>query len=275
MKIVLTGASSGIGRYLTTALAQTHDVWGIARNETTLAALQVEIGTGFTFSPADVSDWDSMSAVAKQVGEAWAQVDALICCAGVVTPIGPAMQADPQQWSDTVRVNLEGTFFSLRAFFHLLQQALPRAKVLCFSGGGATGPRPNFTAYASAKSGLVRLVENLAVEWSGSAVDINAIAPGAIATRMTQAVVEAGPGYAGEEEYANALEQQSAIGETMGCVTALVEYLLSPVSDGISGRLISALWDPWQDLARHKEELADSDIYTLRRVVPADRGAPW
>jgi len=61
----------------------------------------------------------------------------------------------------------------------------------------------------------------------------------------------------------------------MGCVTALVEYLLSPVSDGISGRLISALWDPWQDLARHKEELADSDIYTLRRVVPADRGAPW
>ena len=56
MKIVLTGASSGIGRYLTTALAQTHDVWGIARNETTLAALQVEIGTGFTFSTANVSD---------------------------------------------------------------------------------------------------------------------------------------------------------------------------------------------------------------------------
>jgi 3-oxoacyl-[acyl-carrier protein] reductase len=52
----------------------------------------------------------------------------------------------------------------------------------------------------------------------------------------------------------------------------LIHYLLSPKSDGISGRLLSAPWDPWATLHRHRPAIADSDIYTLRRIVPEERG---
>ena len=275
MKIVLTGASSGIGRYLTTTLVQVHEVWGIARSESALSALKTDLGGNFSFTAADVSDWDSLAGVVTEIGKDWNGIDALICCAGVVTPIGPAMQADPRQWSDAVRINLDGTFFSIRAFFHLLKKASSRPKVLCFSGGGATGPRANFTAYASAKSGLVRLVETLSVEWANDPIDINAIAPGAIPTRMTQVVVDAGPDCAGQQEYANALVQQSEQDDAVDRVYDLIEYLLSSTADGISGKLISVRWDPWEDLAQHKDDLASSDIYTLRRIVPSDRGVTW
>ena len=275
MRIVLTGASSGIGRYLTTMLVQSHEVWGIARNGSTLSDLQVDMGERFSFTTADVSDWDSLAGASTEIAKAWDHIDALVCCAGVVTPISPAMQVDPRQWSDAVRVNLDGTFFSVRAFFHLLKTTTSRPKVLCFSGGGATGPRPNFTAYSAAKTGLVRLVENLAAEWVDDAIDINTIAPGAIPTRMTQAVVDVGPDCAGEEEYTSALAQQSARDDTLDRVFGLVEYLLSPLSDGISGKLISARWDPWQDFAQHKDDLVGSDIYALRRIVSEDRGQSW
>jgi len=47
------------------------------------------------------------------------------------------------------------------------------------------------------------------------------------------------------------------------------------LSDGITGKLISAQWDPWETLHEHKEDLAKSDIYALRRIVPEDRGKKW
>jgi len=275
VRIVLTGASSGIGRYLAETLAEAHQVWGIARRGFVLKSFQEELGANFSFSSADVADWEAMSACAAEVKRTWGKIDALICCAGVVTPIGPAMHADPRQWSDSVRVNLDGTFYAVRAFFDLLTSVGARAKIVCFSGGGAAGPRENFSAYASAKSGVVRLVENLAQEWRDSAVDINAVAPGAISTQMTEAVVNAGPDRAGETEYASALAQQGDREDALERVGELVQYLLSPASDRISGKLISAKWDPWPDFSEYNDRLAHSDIYTLRRIVPTDRGESW
>ena len=51
-------------------------------------------------------------------------------------------------------------------------------------------------------------------------------------------------------------------------------WLASPDSDGITGKLLSAVWDPWRDSAAHRTDL-DSDVYTLRRIVPSDRGFDW
>jgi len=67
----------------------------------------------------------------------------------------------------------------------LLARTGARAKVICFSGGGATKPRARFSAYGVAKTGVVRLVETIAEEERDRAYDINAIAPGAINTRLT------------------------------------------------------------------------------------------
>ena len=275
MRIVLTGASAGIGRHLAGTLVDSNDVWGIARNESALNVLQNELGSRFCWSSCDVSSWPNLESVAGHIETSWSSVDALICCAGVVTPIGPAMKTNPESWSHAVRVNLDGVYFTIRSFFDLLMASKSRAKLICFSGGGATGPRENFTPYAAAKAGVVRLVETLSEEWVGTSIDINAVAPGAIPTAMTEAVIDAGPKRAGEVDYSSALQQQAPAGEALERVAGLVNYLLSAESDGISGKLISAVWDPWQELADHSADLKDSDIYTLRRITPSDRGFDW
>ena len=274
MKILLTGTSSGIGRHLARELMEAgHEVWGVARSsQETFQAECAARGLSFRFSQGDVSNWNDVSGWRQAVGDAWPSLDALICCAAVQAPIGLAMAVDPQAWSTGVRVNLDGTFFCLRAFHDLLLRAQPRSKVICFSGGGATAPRPRFSAYGAAKAGLVRLVETLAQEWSGLPIDINAVAPGAIHTQMTEEVLAAGPQVAGEQEYRQALEHAESGVSPLAKVTGLVNFLLSRDSDFISGKLISAPWDNWEQFPALKERLRQSDLYTLRRITPKDRG---
>lgn len=274
MHLVLTGSSTGIGRALAARLlARGHHVWGLARSDQSDYAARH--AGAFRASRCDVADWSAVARAAADVGAAWPHVDGLIACAGVQGEIGRALAADPARWSDTVRANLDGTFFALRAFAPLLARAPRRAKIVCFSGGGATKPRPNFSAYGVAKTAVVRLVETIAAEERGRPLDINAIAPGAIHTRLTDEVLALGPEVVGVAEYAAAQKQEAAGGAPLEKALGLVEWLLSPASDGISGRLIAAPWDPWPTLHEHTAELAGSDIYTLRRIVPEERGKTW
>jgi NAD(P)-dependent dehydrogenase (short-subunit alcohol dehydrogenase family) len=264
MNLVLTGSSSGIGRFLADSLAaKGHSVCRLARSP--------QDGFGFQ---CDVSSWPALERCAKAVTEKWDAVDGLICCAGIQEPIGPAMEIDPAAWRSALAVNLDGTFFAIRAFHSLLRRSPQRAKVICFSGGGSTSPRPNFAAYGVSKTGVVRLVETLAAEWQGQPSDINAIAPGAIFTRMTEQVLARGVAVTGKKEFEQASKQTRDNAGQLEKVLGLVEFLLSSRSDGISGKLISAVWDPWEKFPEFKKDL-DGDIYTLRRIVPKDRGKAW
>ncbi len=264
MNIVITGSSTGIGKFLADSLAAAgHEVCRIARTPQ----------SGFSLR-CDVSDWNNLQAAAFKVAQTWNSADALICCAAIQEPIGPAMNADPLAWRKNLAVNLDGAFFSIRAFHPLLQKSPQRGKVLCFSGGGSTSPRPNFAAYAVAKTGVVRLVETLAAEWENERLDINAIAPGAIFTHMTAQVLASGETLAGKNEFASASKMSRDNSEKLRKVLGLVSFLLSEKSDGISGRLIAAQWDPWEKFAELKSDLRD-DLYTLRRITPRERGKNW
>ncbi len=261
MRIVIAGASRGIGRALAEHFRGRGDsVWLLARN-----------ADGAESSRCDVSDWAQVTAARDDVAAAWGTVDAVICAAAIHGGIGPAMAADPADWSRTVRVNLDGTYFVVRAFWELLQQSPRRGKVVCFSGGGATKARANFSAYAASKTAVVRLVENLAVEWDGLPVDINAIAPGAITTDMTRETVARGPELAGRAEYATAVQQLENGGQSMERAVGLVQWLLSSESDGITGRLLSAQWDAWESLPAHRAALAGTDVFQLRRILANER----
>lgn len=274
MKIVLTGSSTGIGRALGEhLLARGHEVWGLARSDQSEFA--GKNAGRFHASRCDVSRWDQVAKAFGEIGARWAAVDALIACAGLQGEIGRALESDPQRWSETVRANLDGTYHAIRAGAPWLRRASRRAKVVCFSGGGATKPRPNFSAYGVAKTGIVRLVETIAEEEQGQPLDINAIAPGAINTRLTDEVLRLGPDVVGTAEYAAARKQKDSGGASLEKALGLVDWLLSPASDGVSGRLIAAPWDPWPTLDQRATELRSSDIYTLRRIVPEDRGQKW
>lgn len=269
MNLLVTGSSSGIGRALVERLVARGDtVWGLARS----AQASLPAGPGRLHALAcDVSDWEQIERAVQAVAAATSQLDGLVTCAGLQGELGPALSADPRKWSATVRANLDGTYFAIRGFAPLLARAR-RAKVVCLSGGGATKARPNFSAYGAAKTAIVRLVENIAEETRGQPFDINAIAPGAINTRLTDEVIRLGPGVVGQAEYDTAVKQKATGGASLDRALDLIEYLLSEKSDGITGRLLAAPWDPWPTLAAHLAALAKSDIYTLRRILPEERG---
>ncbi|HVS51489.1 MAG TPA: SDR family oxidoreductase [Opitutaceae bacterium] len=274
MNVVVTGSSSGIGRALTERfLARGHRVWGLARSDQ--SAFAAKHRDTFLASRCDVADWTQVARVAAEVAAAWPHVDALVTCAGAHGEIGRALSADPVRWTATIRANLDGTFHVLRAFDALLARAPRRAKIVCFSGGGATKSRTRFSAYAAAKTAIVRLVETVAAEERDRALDINALAPGVIATRLTDEILALGPSVASDEEFTAAQKVKAAGPAPLARALDLVEWLLSPASDGVSGRLISAPWDKWPKLGEHIADLAASDIYTLRRITPEDRGKNW
>jgi hypothetical protein len=88
-------------------------------------------------------------------------------------------------------------------------------------------------------------------------------------------ILDAGPERVGAAFFERAVRQKEQGGTPLGSGVDLCTFLLSSASDGISGRLISAVWDPWRDLPQHREKLSDSDVYTLRRIVPEDRDLKW
>jgi NAD(P)-dependent dehydrogenase (short-subunit alcohol dehydrogenase family) len=271
MHILVTGSSTGIGRALVQRLvSEDHNVWGLARSDQSGFAAGRN-GT-FNSSRCDVANWAEIELAVQQVAAKWEHIDGLVCCAGSHGEVGPAVEADPARWSATIRANLDGTFNSIRASYSLLSRAPRRAKIVCFAGGGATKARPNFSGYGVAKTGIVRLVETIAAEEIQAPLDINAVAPGAIATRLTDEIIGLGPDIAGQAEFDSALKQKAGGGASLEHALDLVEWLLSPKSDGITGKLLSAPWDPWKGLAEQTANLTRSDVYTLRRILPEDRG---
>ena len=272
MKILIAGATSGIGRFLADWLLEAgHNVWGFARSVE--GAL---VHGRFRASACDVTAWDTVDELARKIAEETHGLDAIIVCAALQGPIGPAMTLDPKEWSAAVRVNLDGTFNVLRAFRALLRpEGDARAKILCFSGGGASKPRANFSAYAASKTGVVRLVETLAEEWRQDLIDINSIAPGALSTRMTEEILRHGAEAAGKAEIAAARATLNAGRENFERLGRLVDFLLSPESDGISGKLISAPWDPWEQFENSVsgcERPICSHSDASRRRIAARRG---
>jgi NAD(P)-dependent dehydrogenase (short-subunit alcohol dehydrogenase family) len=261
MKILITGVSSGIGLSLA-RLFQQEEVWGVSRRPPP-EDLRIR------FRGCDVTEWRQILEAGDQISTEWGALDALIHCAGTQGTIGAAVDVDPLEWVRTVRENIEGAYFVIRAFLPLLARTPPRrSKVLLFSGGGASRARPNFSAYACAKTGLVRLVETLAIEWQDLPIDINILAPGSINTGMTHEILELGPKIAGDAEYKRALNQLENGGDSLEKVISMVKFLISSESDGICGRFISAQWDDPIKVLSAIHEIGNRDGFKLRRMVP-------
>jgi 3-oxoacyl-[acyl-carrier protein] reductase len=223
---------------------------------------------------ADVSREADVDSFAEFCKAGLGGVDILVCNAGVYGPKGAIEEIDWPAWRDAIEINLFGAVYCCRAFLpHLIRSE--RGKIILVSGGGATKPLPYLSAYAASKAGLVRFGETLAEELRAKRVDVNMVAPGALNTRLLDEVLAAGPERVGTSFYESSLKQKQNGGTPLDRGAALCAYLASSESDGITGRLISAVWDPWERLHEVAEGLSTSDIYTLRRIVPEDRGKAW
>jgi 3-oxoacyl-[acyl-carrier protein] reductase len=269
---LVTGASRGLGRELVKHLAQAGaTVAAVARDEAGLVETARQAGGHVTIFPADLCDIASLERLVQSIVTTVGPVDILINNAAIQGPMGLFDELDFAQWQGVFGINL---FAPMR----LIQLVLPamrqrhRGKIINLSGGGATGPRPHVSAYAAGKCAMVRLTETLAMEYRQFGIDINAVAPGAMNTQMLEETLAAHLPH----EHEKAIRQKQSGGAPPEKAAELIAWLASSQSDGITGKLISAVWDGWRDFPSHKDDLAKHpDLFTLRRIVPKDRGLEW
>ncbi|NQT74342.1 MAG: SDR family oxidoreductase [Chloroflexi bacterium] len=274
---IITGGSSGIGKAIAGAFAKEGAQLVLnSRTESDLEATCQEIGefanNRVEAYPANVSNPEEAKALVDFTLSKLGTVDILVNCAGIYGPIGLATDIDVEKWVETININLIGTFLCIRGVLPTMIKH-KKGKIVNFSGGGA-GPLPRFSAYSTSKMAVVRLTENIAQEVMEYHIDVNAIAPGAVNTRLLDQVLAAGEA-AGKEFLAKSKKQKEDGGTPPQQVAELAVFLASHESDGITGKLISLLWDKWREFPLHLNDINSSDVLTLRRTVPEDRGFKW
>ena len=274
---LITGGSQGLGKTIAEHfLLEGANVVICARNQNELFATQDELTKKFPTQKifaktCDVSDESQVNELVAYALNNLGSVDALVLNAGIYGPMGPTESVSLEEWRRTIEINLFGVLLPCRSLIPHFKNA-KKGKIVVLSGGGATNPMPNISSYAASKAAVIRLMETLAEELKPYQVDVNAIAPGALKTRLLDEVIAAGPAKVGSVIFEKNMnwKENGAVPLELGAQLAV--YLASEDSDGITGKLISAQWDPWKELQSHHETLANSDIYCLRRIVPEDRG---
>ena len=278
---IITGANQGLGLEIARKFVYAGaDVMLCARNEARLDKACAELKSiaaddqKIIAHAADVSVESDAYEVVHKTLALLGGCHILINNAGVYGPMGEIESVDWQDWKKTIEVNVYGSVLMSRALLpHFKAQRY--GKLIQISGGGATNPLPRISAYAASKAAIVRYAETLAIEVGDKGIDVNCIAPGALNTRMLDEVLQAGPAKVGQAFYERAVKQKEDGGTALAKGAELALFLASGASDGITGKLISAVWDNWEQWPKYLDELVQSDAYTLRRVNGKDRGFEW
>ena len=278
--VLITGGTVGFGKALAEKfLNEGANISICSRNEQQLFDTQSELLSKFPnriilVKKCDVSIEKDVKEFITHSIDVFKTIHVLILNAGVYGPMGPIETVSLDEWKKSIDINLFGVLLPCRELIpHFKQNEF--GKIIVLSGGGATSPMPNLSSYATAKAAVVRLIETLSKELYSYNVDVNAIAPGALSTRMMEQVINAGPEIVGDEFFKKNQNWKQNGATPMELGTNLAVYLASSNSDGITGKLISAQWDDWKNFESHLDDLQNTDIYTLRRIVPEDRNKEW
>ena len=274
---IITGGSLGIGLAISKAFVKEGSNLVVASNDESEFENTRGIAPNSTVRietiKADVSQPDDVKRMKDFTLDKFGTVDILVNCAGIYGPIGLITDIDVKHWLATININLYGTFLCMRAVLPTMMKK-NKGKIVNMSGGGGASPLPRFSAYGTSKAGVIRLTETIANEVKDYKIDINAIAPGAVNTRLLDQALAAGDA-AGADIKAKVIKQKKEGGVPPEKVAELALFLASAESDGLSGRLVSLLWDKWKESSKHLEKIMSSDIYTMRRIIPKDRGYDW
>ncbi|MCT4576203.1 3-oxoacyl-ACP reductase FabG [Donghicola sp.] len=182
--VLVTGASGGIGGEIAKALHAAGATVGLSGTRVEpLEALAAELGERAHVLPCNLSDAEAVDALPKQAAEAMGSVDILVNNAGI-TRDNLFMRMSDEEWAQVLEVNLTSTFRLCRGVLRGMMKARWGRIINISSIVGATG-NPGQGNYAAAKAGMVGMSKSLAYEVAARGITVNAIAPGFIATAMT------------------------------------------------------------------------------------------
>jgi 3-oxoacyl-[acyl-carrier protein] reductase len=266
---VVTGGSRGIGLAIARALgAEGAKVAIASRTQRELDAARAVLegdGVEVLARATDIARYTDVKALVDEVEKRWGRVDVLVNNAGVNGAIGRVDECDTSEWKLAFEVNVFGTMHACRAVLPGMR-GRRSGKIVNLAGGGVGGPgvAPRVSAYAASKAAVVQLTESLARELVDDGIQVNAIAPGAVVTEMTAAVVAAGPEKAGKELYDRTVKQRASGGEPPDLAAKLVVWLASEASGLLTGKMLSAKWDKVE--AIDAASANKSSLFALRRI---------
>ncbi|MDB2659546.1 SDR family oxidoreductase [Luminiphilus sp.] len=279
MLAIITGAYGGLGRALSECFWEAgYNLMLVGRNESELESLKDSLhARARQECKIGICDLGQASVVrdflASQISTL-DRIDVLINNAAVHGEIGLSWETDLEELHNVLQVNFLAPVAFCRAVIPVMISA-NRGSIINLSGGGATSPRPMFSAYASSKSALIRFSETVAEEVDSYKIKINCVSPGAMPTKLLAEVIRQGSDVSGIKEFETAKKVFSQVGSSTERVEKLALFLAARDSDGITGKTISAVWDSWDSWPDNIAELSSTDVYTLRRIAGRDRNMSW
>lgn len=276
--VFVSGASGYLGSRLSKRLAaRGFELVLSSKSSKGLKKLETEIRESFpatkvstiSIDLTETLEWQRLSSFLDEI-----QIRHYINCSALQgSPNTDSKTFDIDEFRKVMKVNLEA---SINFTLYFAEKWNPNEvhSIIHFSGGGATSPRPLFDAYSLSKTALIRFIENVSHREQFRNISINAIAPGLMPSRMQENIL-GDSNLINTSEHRNAERSFHRENEFTDETIALCEFLLDEKNAGISGKIISSRWDNWRDWPRYKDQLMNSDLYTLRRVTGHDRGQNW
>ena len=265
---LITGGGRGIGQAIARAYAAEGARLSLAARtdaelQQTAQNIRDQFGSDVITVLTDVTDRAQVENAVARTIETYGVIDTLVNNAGNTGQIGPLWTLDPDRWANTIHVHILGTYYGCRAAIpHMLERG--RGRIVNMSGVGG----PNDTSYDAAKTAIINLTENLSVELAGAGITVNAISPGSIHTRMWEEVRDMAYEAGDIEMYEKGVEVTSGGGASIERAAELAVMLGSDQCGNLSGRLIRANLDTFEDIPARVDAIMASDAYLLRRVNP-------
>lgn len=260
---LVTGAGRGIGRAIALALSDAGAAVAVcarSQDEITRVADQIAGRKGRALAVrCDVTHRHEVEDLVSTVEAGIGPVDLLVNNAAQLSPAGPLAATDPDEWWQTLEVNVRGPLYCARAVLPgMLSRGHGRIVNICSAAGFAAFPM--LSAYVVSKAALYRLSESLAAETRGRGVMVFAINPGLVRTAGSEGGLSCGePGV--EQWFENAFARKDDI--PADAAAAVVAYLASGAADALSGRNIDVSDDVAQMVAR-AAEIEENDLYVMR-----------
>ncbi|MEW6607762.1 MAG: SDR family oxidoreductase [bacterium] len=266
---IITGGGRGIGEAIAYAFAQEGvNLVLVSRtieeiNAVGSKAKRFDVET--VSIKADISNPADVEKVVHTAIERFGKIDILVNNAGIQGPIGLLTDNDIEGWIKTININLIGSMMMMRAVLPFMMKR-HKGVIINMSGGGSVTPSPRFSAYGASKAALVRLTETIAQEVKDYNIQVNAIAPGAVNTKIFDEMLSAGEKAVGKEVFEKLKQQKVSGGTSPEKAAELAVFLASCNLPKLTGKLISAVWDNWKNIPDKIKDFDNTSLFTLRRI---------